>query len=362
MKAYFDHQVFSWQRYGGISRYFANIYNSLHDHGYNDCKITLLYSRNHYIRDMKFPLSPFLGERLLKKQRKLERWNKKYSRYLIGKNDFDVLHPTYYDPYFLKGLKKPFVITVHDMIHELFPEYFSAHDHNVPFKHTTIMRADHIIAISESTKSDLQRIFDIPDAKISVIHHGYQENREPADPLFVPPYQDYLLYVGDRAGYKNFGRFVQAVQPLLDRYHIHLVCAGGGAFGAAEQELLIRAGIQHRTKQISATEGQLNTLYQRAIAFVYPSLYEGFGLPLLEAFQNNCPVITSNTSCFHEVGGDAVVYFDPYQQEDMQKAIETVINSKSTAQQLREKGALQLARFPMSRCMERTLDVYRKLT
>ncbi|WP_341842317.1 glycosyltransferase family 1 protein [Chitinophaga caseinilytica] len=359
MKVYFDHQVFSWQRYGGISRYFANIYNSLHDRGYTDCKITLLYSRNHYIQDQKFPLSPMLGERLLRKQRKLEKWNRKYSKYLIGKNDFDILHPTYYDPYFLTRLKKPFVITVHDMIHELFPEFFSPHDHNIPFKRATITKADHIIAISESTKNDLQRVFNIPDHKISVVYHGYQEAHVPADPAFKPPFPEYLLFVGDRAGYKNFARFVQAVQPLLDRYDINLICAGGGDFGVAEKELLIRAGIEHRAKQISATEAQLNALYQGALAFVYPSLYEGFGLPILEAFRNNCPIVSSNTSCFHEVGGDAVAYFDPYQVEDMTQAIDSVINSRDRSGELRAKGLVQLDKFPMQVCMDKTLEVYR---
>jgi glycosyltransferase involved in cell wall biosynthesis len=305
-------------------------------------------------------MGPFLGERLLKKQRKLERWNKKYSKYMIKKNDFDLLHPTYYHPYFLTKLKKPFVLTVHDMIHELFPEYFSPHDHFVPFKRTTITRADHIIAISESTKRDLQHIFNIPEEKISVVYHGYQEGGE-VQPDFIPPFKDYLLYVGDRAGYKNFNRFVQAVKPLLEKYDINLVCAGGGGFGQAEQEMLIRAGIQNRAKQISASEGALNALYQKAIVFVYPSLYEGFGLPILEAFKNNCPVAMSNTSCFREVGGEAVSYFDPYHIDDITRAIEVVVNSQDTANLLRQSGIQQLSHFSMDKCMRETLDVYRKL-
>jgi len=362
MKVYFDHQIFSMQRFGGISRYFANIYSYLNSHGHPDCKLLVLYSRNHYIQDLKLPLPPFLGETFLKKQHKLERWNKKYSRQMIRKNDFDLLHPTYYHPYFLTKLKKPFVLTVHDMIHELFPEYFSPHDHFVPFKRATITKADHIIAISQSTKNDLQQIFNIPEHKITVVYHGYMENHQEEDLSFTPPFQDYILYVGDRGtGYKNFSRFVRAVQPLLDRYNINLICTGGGDWGAAERELLLRAGIQDRTKQIAATEAQLNTLYQKAIAFVFPSLYEGFGFPILEAFKNNCPVISSNTSCFKEVGGDAAAYFDPYQQEEMTQVIESVINSSDKAAQLRNRGIQQLSKFSMEQCMEGTLDVYKKL-
>ncbi|WP_341838621.1 glycosyltransferase family 1 protein [Chitinophaga pollutisoli] len=365
MKVSFDHQIFTMQRYGGISRYFANICNSLQEREDAECKLLVLYSRNQYIQDRQFPMSPFLGERLLKKNSNLAKWNEKYARHHIRKNDFDILHPTYYHPYFLEGLKKPFVITVHDMIHELFPEYFSTNEVYVRYKRETISRADHLIAISASTENDLQRIYNIPESKISVVHHGYQDNPAllNADDTssFQPPFRDYVLFVGDRAGYKNFGRFVQAVKPVLERYDIHLVCAGGGDFGAAEHEMLYRAGIQHRAKQVSASEAQLNALYQHALAFVYPSLYEGFGLPILEAFRNNCPIITSNTSCFKEVGGDAAIYFDPYQVEDMTKAIDAVINSKELYGQLRAKGTERLGLFTMERCMEGTMEVYRKL-
>lgn len=363
MKVYFDHQVFSWQRFGGISRYFTNIYNSLHDHGHVDCKLLLLHSRNHYIKDHKFPVPTFLAQRFLKKQQTLEKWNKKYAEYMIEKNDFDILHPTYYNPYFLSKLKKPYVLTVYDMIHELFPEFFSPHDQSVPQKRETIMKADHIIAISESTKNDLQKLFNIPDHKISVVYLGYHENQEtltPEDHAFQPPFQEYILFVGERGGYKNFGRFVQAVTPLLHKYDINLVCSGG-SLGVAEKELLFRAGIADRVKQVSATEAQLNMLYRNALALVFPSLYEGFGLPILEAFRNECPIVISNTSCFKEVGGDAASYFDPYQIEDMTQAIDAVINSKDVSNQLRSKGMQQLAKFPMDLCMERTLDVYRKL-
>lgn len=362
MKVFFDHQIFSMQRFGGISRYFANIHNYLNRHGHSDSRILALYTRNHYVRNLQFPLNNFCGELLLKKQRKLERWNKRYSRYIINKNDFDLLHPTYYDPYFLSNLKKPFVLTVHDMIHELFPEYFSPYDQFVPFKRTTITKADHIIAISQSTKKDLQQIFNIPDHKITVVYHGYMQNHHEDDPTFTPPYQDYLLYVGDRGtGYKNFARFIRAVQPLMNRYNINLICTGGGDWGVAERELLIRAGIQDRTMQISATEAQLNMLYQKAVAFVFPSLYEGFGFPILEAFKNNCPVITSNTSCFKEVGGEAAAYFDPYQQEDMTHVIESVISNDDKATLLKNRGRQQLSLFSMHKCMESTLEVYRKL-
>src|SRR5690606_2346406 len=232
----------------------------------------------------------------------------------------DIFHPTYYDAYFLSLLKRPFVLTVHDLTHEIYPEFFPQNDPFITHKREVIAKADHIIAISHSTAKDLQEVFGIAEKKISVIYHGYYKGHIQEDTDFPLPAR-YLLYVGDRAGYKNFTRFITAVAPLLRQdKELFVICAGGGEFRLAERELFYRNGISENILQRSATDPQLNNMYQKAIMFVYPSLYEGFGLPILEAFSNNCPVAMSDSSCFPEVGGNAVIYFDPYSPEDMLKA------------------------------------------
>ena len=172
----------------------------------------------------------------------------------------------------------------------------------------------------------------------------------------------YLLYVGDRAGYKNFTRFITAVTPLLHQdKELFVICAGGGEFKLAERELFHRNRISGNILQRPATDPQLNTLYRKAMMFVYPSLYEGFGLPILEAFSQNCPVAMSNSSCFPEVGGNAVVYFDPYAPDDMLKAIQSIVDNGKLANDLTQRGQERLRHFSYEKCMEKTLEIYRNI-
>lgn len=350
------------QQFGGISRYFANIHHTLNRRQDTQSELGVLYSKNYYLKEDQTPVNTFFGKYLLRKYSKRFRWNMKYSKYLIQKNNFDLLHPSYYHPYFLKFNKKPFVITVHDMIHERFPEYFAPDDVFVKYKRLCVENANHIIAISEATKTDLKNILQVPDEKITVIHHGYQMNESPdLDPatqseVYEP---DFLLYVGDRRGYKNFPRFLRAIAPLLHQEAtLKLICAGGGPFGEAELESIIRLKINNRVSQVSASDQQLISLYRHARAFIFPSLYEGFGLPILEAFKYGCPVIASDQVCFREIGGEATAYFDPADEQDIYRTVQRVINSNELTEELIKKGRRQLLNFPMQLCMDKTISVY----
>ncbi len=361
MKILFDHQTFSLQHYGGISRYFANIHHALQKQDDLESSISVLYSDNYYIADSPGILGAGLGPFLLPTQKKIYKWNKKYSKYKIGKNDFDVLHPTYYEPYFLKHLKKPFVLTVHDMIHEKFPQYFGAGDVFANYKRSCIEKASHIIAISESTKKDIQYYLNIPEERISVIHHGFQPFTIKEKTATEIDDQNYLLYVGDRNIYKNFYGFIEAITPLLKKDpDLKVVCAGGGNFQSAEVEFLLRQQVLNQVVQEDAPDERLGLLYKNARAFIFPSFYEGFGLPLLEAFNGGCPVITSNTSCFSEVCGDAAAYFDPYNTDSMRSQIEYILYNKTQANNLRIKGAERLTHFPIEKSIENTINIYSK--
>lgn len=359
IKVLYDHQIFSLQQYGGISRYFANLYHAFKKGDDIDPSVSLLYSRNHYLNDVHKPLPSFIGEMVAAKKSRLYKWNKLYNRSQIKKNNYDLLHPTYYDPYFLKNLRKPYILTVHDMIYEVFPEYFEAADKFVKHKRNLIEKADHLIAISDSTKHDLQQYYGIANQQITVVHHGFYPEASSAKPKEFDV-SDYLLVVGDRSAYKNFQPFVEAIEPLLrSNRSLQLVCTGGGKFKPEEQIFLQRLDINKQVHQIHASNAELNYLYQHAKLFVFPSLYEGFGFPLLEAFSNNCPVAASNTSSFKEVGGDAVAYFDPHDQNDILKAITAIIENEAVATKLKEEGSLQLKKFTMETCVAKTADVYR---
>jgi len=359
----FDHQTFSSQRYGGISRYFANIHHYISQQDTVQSDISIIRSENQYIRDYPALLNNQIGNIILKKPTRSYKWNKVYSKYRLLKNDYDILHPTYYNPYFLKYTKKPFVITVHDMIHEIYPEFFESGDISARYKRLCVENASHIIAISESTKNDLINILGVSEDRISVIYHGYDPQlSSPSKITEAPLAFDYLLYVGDRKGYKNWARFVRAIIPLLKmNASMKLVCTGGGSFQSAERELLNRLHVTDQVQQLSVSDKQLSSLYQNALAFIYPSLYEGFGLPILEAFQNQCPVIASDNICFKEIGRDAVAYFNPNDEESILQVVSSVISSSQCTNDLVKKGLSLLPHYAMEQCLEQTLTVYKNI-
>lgn len=361
-KVLFDHQTFSLQRYGGISRYFANIYHAMQTGVGIEADISILNSNNYYIKDFNGLLNNGLGKWIFSEEKRGYKWNKQYSKYRISKNDFDILHPTYYHPYFLKKVKKPYVITVHDMIHELMPEYFSSGDILPTHKRLCIQNAAHIIAISHATKKDLIEVLSIPDNRISVIHHGYMENNIEVVKPHETNHGRYILFVGERTAYKNFSKFAFALSSVCSKEKdVKLICAGGGPLQNAEQELLNRLNLKDKVIQITASEQELNLLYKNAVAFVFPSLYEGFGLPILEAFKNNCPIIASDIACFREIAEDACLYFDPSNPLEIAEKLEQIINNSVLQKELILKGSKQLLNFSMEKCITKTIDVYRSL-
>jgi glycosyltransferase involved in cell wall biosynthesis len=268
-----------------------------------------------------------------------------------------VFHPTYYDPYFLRYLKgKPFVLTVHDMIYELFPEYFTEDKYTVQNKRILISSASRINVISESTKKDLLRLFPEVENKITVVYHGC------SFPVLdgITEKEDYILFTGARSGYKNFSNFIQALAPLLVSYNLKLVCTGH-PFNTEEKEMLENLNIADKTICKYVSDKELIDLYAKALAFVFPSLYEGFGFPVLEAFAAGAPAVLANTSSLPEIGANAAVYFDPYSIDDMRNKIECVITSPDIQRDLMKKGKTRVKQFSWEKCASETLAVYQKL-
>ncbi len=363
-KIFFDHQKFSTQKYGGISRYFANIIQSIDRLPESDYLLGVLLSGNHYLRAGGLLKSNFITDSFLSSSfgRKAYQINKLYCSYLLERNNFDIFHPTYYDPYFVRQLKKPLVITVHDMTHERLPEYFWSHDTLTFEKRLNIERADKIIAISETTKSDLIKYSDVDPAKIEVIYHGL-DFEQPLKTSPVPDIpDDYLLFIGDRGGYKNFHLFIEAYLRILKDYpELKVVIAGGGKLGIAEEEFLRCFGLLNRVKHIHANDEQLNFIYQNALLFVYPSLHEGFGLPILEAFRNSCPLILSETDCFKEIAQDAAFYFDARDADSLAGLMDRLLSDQSTRGSLLEKGTARLEFFSLQKSVAATLNLYQSM-
>jgi glycosyltransferase involved in cell wall biosynthesis len=167
--------------------------------------------------------------------------------------------------------------------------------------------------------------------------------------------------VGGRGIYKNFYPFLKAILPLfqIDK-DLYIVCTGD-KFSKDESLILDSYQISNRVIHIAAHDELLSVLYSKAIAFVFPSLYEGFGLPVLESFSCGCPVVLSNTSSLPEVGGDAVLYFDPLDASLMLEVVAEIVTNESLRKELTIKGYEQLKKFSWDTMANQTLALYKKV-
>ncbi|GAB4007704.1 glycosyltransferase family 1 protein [Spirosoma migulaei] len=366
MKIIFDHQTFSQQTYGGISRYYAELIAGINCTSNASAHLPIIFSNNIYLKDKGIPARPFFAKAETAKKIKFINYiNKLYSINSLKREAFDVFHATYYDPYFLPYLKgRPFVVTFLDMIHEKFGQRFKAlaYDGEITRqKRLLANRADRIIAISESTKHDIVELLDINPSKINVIYLGTSVTAKSISinsPFSHPPY---LLFVGNRDTYKNFKGLLEATHPLLKRYQIKLLCAGGGRFTKDETLFIHSLKVDAFVEQCAINDQTLPLLYQKAIAFVFPSLYEGFGIPILEAFACECPCIVSNGSSLSEVAGEAALYIDPTSYDSITFAIEQIIGNSNLRQTLIQKGKERLNIFSWQRTVNKTLNLYQSI-
>ena len=357
----YDSQMFDLQNYGGITRYFANLIVKMKEESDFAPRLPLLYSTNYYVRDFDQLLHNPFGKIWLRKGRRRKKWNRLYCTKILNKENFDIFHPTYYDPYFLDHLKKPLAITVHDMIHENYSHLFDDSEKVIKQKKEVIEAADLIIAISKFTRQEIIRYYPHKADNIKVIYHGIPDEPVIADSAPLP--ERFLLYVGDRLStYKNFVPFATSIAELIRKEKdLYLICAGGGSFSKAEQSLFKGLGIASQTMQMNVSDGLLAQLYQQAAAFIYPSLEEGFGLPMLEAFKYGCPIACSQTSCLPEVGGTAVSYFDPLNPEAIFCQTASLINNPDLRHQQIAEGRVQLNKFTFEQCYTETAAAYRTL-
>ena len=373
MKILFDHQIFSYQTYGGISRYFFELMNEFQRIDGVRFKLALKYSPNEYLRKLTGmsikDVPSYLGKS--SKSRFLARYilNRRVTNQSLRHGRYDVFHPTFFDPSFLRLLRgRPFVSTLLDMTPEVFPDLFPREGmYNrlvtsrwIKGKRTLSQKAAKVIAISEKTKQDAVHFYGIDANKVVVIHLASSLDPEaseecPALDLSRP----FALFVGIRGGYKNFDGFARAIEPLLTADgDLRVVCVGGGAFTDAEKGMLDALGVQDRFVQSSVSDEQLATLYRAARVFVFPSRYEGFGIPIVEAFSCACPCAISRASCFPEIAGDAASYFDPDDQESMTEGMRKVLYDEEWRRGLVAQGLERAKMFSWEKTARQTLSVY----
>ncbi len=288
------------------------------------------------------------------------------------KEDLDLVHFTHFNaPYFYR---RPFVVTIHDLTLSFFPgRKMSSPLHRFAY-HRVISHAirdsRRVIAVSEYTKGDILKLYDIPNDKVTVTHEGIGNEFSPADHGNVRlsdglelKHGSYLLYTGVWREHKNLRRLLSAFLSLAkDTLDIDLVITG--RHDPLYGEILsmpAEAGLANRVHFVGhVSESELIALYRNARAFVFPSLYEGFGLPPLEAMSCGTPVVSSNASSLPEVCGDAALYFDPLSEDDMRRKLAMIVKDDGLHGELSKKGLENVKRFSWKTMSERTLETYRK--
>ncbi len=290
------------------------------------------------------------------------------------KDNLDVYHGLSHElPLNVKKSGVKSVVTIHDLVFKKYPETFPLVDRNIyDFKfRRACANADIVIAISESTKKDIVNLYGIHPTKIKVVyqscHSLYYQPSTLSGKVIKEQYQiptEYLLFVGSVETRKNLKLLVEAYGILPKDLRIPLVIVGRPRQGVKEVKSLIQSlGLEELVfwvENLSSNE-HLQVVYQEAQALIYPSLYEGFGLPVAEALLSKTPVITSSVSSLPEAGGPNSLYINPLEPEDLAKAMEEVLTNTGLRQTMKEKGFdYAHSAFGRKVVTDRMMDIYSK--
>lgn len=354
MKVLFDHQIFEFP-FGGASKYFVELLSNLPKDSW---ACTSLLSCNEYAREKH--LFPHMCRKHFKGQlRVMDYINRPYTNILLRYADYDIFHQTNLGTYCMKSVRnKPFVTTYHDSNLSTF----DPHPEIVSRQSVSLQRADAIITVSNNTKADLLHYFPFVDSeKVHVIYHGIEmpDNIHVSSERVFP--FPYFLFVGRRSEYKNFDRLLTSFLRFRKTFKdVHLVCTSE-PFSNKEKTFFVSNGIAQYVHHISASEERMQRLYRDAIFFIYPSLYEGFGMPILEAWANHCPVALSKASCFPEICQEAGEYFDPLDIDSMVAAMTKLTEDDKRREELIFLGDKRVRLFSWERCAQEHMKVYESL-
>lgn len=280
------------------------------------------------------------------------------------------------------GIEKtgiPSVVTMHDLIHERYPEQYSRVDVKIYRKKFThaCKHASTIIAISAQTRDDLVNIYGIDPKKIVVCY----QSCNPAFGQVVPEHEKqnvlakfglparFLLYVGSIIQRKNLLSIIEALPGIDEKL---VVIGDGGSYKKRVMERIASLNLSNRViflsdNPIAKADPAFQTarcfpaIYQSAICMIYPSFFEGFGIPVLESLFSRLPVITSNRSSLPEAGGDAALYVNPASSQEIGTAIRKILNDEILADQMREKGLKHASEFTTEKTAQKIMGIYTSL-
>lgn len=276
--------------------------------------------------------------------------------------------PRHHLPLFLPARIRT-VLTVHDIVHLLYPDTMPVPHFLVErlLMRLSVLKADRIIAVSRSTASGIQKAYRVACDKVETVYSGVpvltgSTNTRRKEEKAFP--SKYFFFVGTLEPRKNLERIFRAFELIQPETHgLHLVIAGGS--GWKNKALLDKLKRHPLSRHVHLAgyvgSDQLLSLYTDALCFLFPSLYEGFGLPILEAMSCGTPVITSNLSSMPEVAGDAALLVDPYDVGALAKAMKEIVENQKLREQLTMKGFERVKRFSWERCARQTLEVFNSL-
>lgn len=365
MKIAYSPTIFKVQREGGISRYFYQLITGMLSLG-NEVYLSGEAPEGKYIDLLKNTSASFSPEKgnLLTSAMTDERNPLGWAPRSLRNWDPDIIHETYFSSkWFKAGPKRARrVLTVYDLIEEKLassPDYRSR-------KKEALKRADHVICISETTRKDLVEIHNFPIEKTSVIYLAPFPLPNPSFsplPMELTNKEKYFLYVGARDGYKNFKILVEAFAIFnANNPGYSVVAFGGGSFTDAEIALFKEHGLREKFSHLSGSDLLLSHSYKNAVAFIYPSIWEGFGMPPLEALALGTPVIASSSDCLHEIlSSDSVMFFDPMSSSELNLRMNDALSRDSNRLELTSAWEKLLKQFSWEQCVKQTFESYRNL-
>lgn len=309
-------------------------------------------------------------------------WRSNWVTKDLKKYDIDIYHGLSHEiPLGIHKTGIPSVVTIHDLIFERYPKQYNPIDVQIYRKkfQYACRHADRVIAISRQTKNDLMELYKVPESKIDICYQSCHpafgikvtdEEKEKIKKYYGLP-DRFFLSVGSIIERKNLLTICKALLSLKTKLNIPLVVIGnGGSYKKMVQSFIASNGMEQdviflsdKFSNKSFTDAtDFPAIYQQAIAMIYPSTFEGFGIPVLEALWSGVPVITSNVSCMPETGGDAAFYVNPLDHNQMCDAMQQVATNDFLSKEMIEKGYKHAQLFSQQRCADAVMQVYQKIS
>jgi glycosyltransferase involved in cell wall biosynthesis len=361
MRVTFDDQIFTGQKIGGASRYFTELIDQFRrdpSHGVEALTPFRYVITEHLVhsdpRRYRTP-PPF---RIARRGGVMRTLNATRSATRLRRAE--LLHHTYYLPNYLRLPARKRICTVYDMVPELLPELYPERSPHFA-KKTYVRECDAVLCISQTTKDDMLRLYGPLDKPVEVTHLAVAAEYYAAQ---AAPDEDfpYVAYIGRREQYKNFDVVLRAFAALADEQpKLRLLCAGGGPFRESETARIAELDLTDRVERRTIPDAEMPALYASATALVFPSRYEGFGLPIVEAFAARCPVVVADTPCSIEISGGAAAVFAPDDDAELASILSRIAGDAAERDRWVRLGSARAQDFSWARTARRTADVYRRI-